>query len=196
MTTIPVESNSNVIIVEVPAASDQVFVNTTAAFEVAISDAGGPVGPQGIQGEQGIQGIQGEQGIQGIQGEPGGVGLIDTAVLAESVDNTGVTTSVEVLPFYSILSITCDQADVRVRFYQSQGALSTDINRSIDTKATTASGLVAEVLTIDGTIELSPIALGRVSDGSNTVPVRLDREQWSGPVNITIEYLVYNLETP
>ena len=195
MTTIPVESNSNVIVVEVPASTDQVFVNTTTSMEVAVSDAGGPRGPQG---EQGIQGEQGEQGIQGVvgpQGVPGGVGTITTAIIAESVGTEGVTTSVELLPFYSVLAITCDYSDVRVRIYQSPGALSSDQARGIDTKASTATGLVAEVLTIAGTIELSPIALGRVSDGSNTVPVRIDREQWSGPVNITIEYLAYNLET-
>lgn len=162
-------------------------------FTPPASTVPGPQGIQGPTGPQGPQGIQGPTGSTGPTGPTGAVGTITTVVYSGSVPTTGADVTVTMAPYYSLLAVTCDVDDVRVRVYTSSANRTADASRPTGTYPPVAAGVVAEVISDIGTIDLSPVATGYTQDATSNVPIRLNHSYGvTTAVTLTLKYLSFN----
>lgn len=174
---------------------NEITVQPELSLDVSVTEAAGPQGIQGPTGPTGPTGaVSTVPGPTGPTGAIGHVGTLTTAAYSGSVTPTGVSTTMTLYPYYSILSVECDTSDIRFRVYTDTDSRAADIAREVTVSATTAAGVIAEIVTLNGTVHLAPPANGYTSDNTSTVPVRIDREAGTSTVAITVTYLAFNTE--
>lgn len=156
--------------------------------------ATGATGDTGATGPTGPAGPTGDDGPTGPAGPSGVVGVTNTVVFSDSVTTAGMDSTITISPYYAILSVQCNRDNVRFRVYSDSTARTNDTTRPIGTPATTAKGLFAEIMTINGTIPLAPVPNGFTTDLTSTVPIRVDHTVGSTvTVTITVKYLSFNV---
>lgn len=116
-------------------------------------------------------------------------------VFDDDVPAAGSAVALTMAAYYTVLSVECDTAGIRVRVYSDSTVRTADQTRALGTLPTTASGVFLEVVTVDGTLALAPPATGYTTDLTSTVPIRIDHDAGSTiPVVLTLKYLAFTLE--
>lgn len=151
---------------------------------------GGPAGPQGDPGPPGADGADGATGATGATGPMGAVGVVSDVTWTD-VATGGVDASVTIAPYYAILSVACTSAGTRIRVYTDSASRTADVARPIATNPTAGNGLLAEVVATGSEIPMSPVPNGFTSDGTHTVPMRIEG---TGSVTVTFTVLLFNTE--
>lgn len=157
----------------------------------AVSTVPGPTGPTGPAGATGATGPTGV-GATGPTGPTGSIELVNNSVtITPTVTSSGMDTTLTVSANYMLISVECDTADIRLRMYSNTTNRTADVARAITTPPATSTGIFLDLLTDDAVVWLSPVPLGYTTDGTATVPIRLDH---SYGVDTTIELTVTHME--
>lgn len=159
----------------------------------AASTVPGPTGPTGPAGATGA-GVTGAAGPTGPTGPTGSIELVNNSVtITPTVTSSGMDTTLTVSANYMLISVECDTADIRLRMYSNTTNRTADVARAITTPPATSTGIFLDLLTDDAVVWLSPVPLGYTTDGTATVPIRLDHSYGvDTTIDLTVTYMELN----